>query len=165
MSKKKSRIKKALLAGAALYAGSKLMGAKRVAQAKNMPVSMGGGKDMAKVSTKKFLPSRIGKETAGITKVPESSLKKYSLKKDGSNPTRNMKSIFVQDDGSIIKGTTKFKNKKVYSDAMKKKRGESGNTKSFLNKFILGKKTQLNKGSMVKARGGGMARMKPTRLY
>ena len=47
---------------------------------------------------------------------------------------------------------------------MRKRRGEPS-FKEFLNKVILGPKTQLNKGKMVKARGGGMARMKPTKLY
>ena len=50
---------------------------------------------------------------------------------------------------------------------MRERRGErgSGGFKSFLNKFILGPKTQLRAGKMVKARGGGMARNKPTKLY
>ena len=34
-----------------------------------------------------------------------------------------------------------------------------------MNKVILGKKTQMKVGKMVKARGGGMARSKPTKLY
>tara|TARA_R100001460_G_scaffold14555_4_gene32487 strand:+ start:574 stop:1062 length:489 start_codon:yes stop_codon:yes gene_type:complete len=93
----------------------------------------------------------------GITKLKRSDL---------PSP-RNMKSIFAQDDGSIIKGLEKFKNKDVYSKTMKERRGESTGFKQFLNKAILGRKTQLNKGKMVKARGGGMAMggMKPTKLY
>ena len=172
MSKKTRKRNKLLLAGAALFGASKLGMLPGSKTATGISGDKMASAKKAMTSNKAYSPDKfkkaIGptkKTTAGITKVPESSLKKYSLKKDGTGGTRNMKSIFVQDDGSIIKGTTKFKNKKVYSDAMKKKRGESGNTKSFLNKFILGKKTQLNKGSMVKARGGGIARMKPTKLY
>ena len=170
MSKKSRKRNKLLLAGAALLGASKLgmLGTKSPGSSN----VVGKTKEFRKsfVKPKKFLASQIGKGdkvlASGITKVPESSLKKYSLYKDGSKGTRNMKSIFVQDDGSIIKGTTKYKNKKVYSNAMKKQRGENTDgVKGFLNKFILGEKTKLNKGKMVKARGGGMARSKPTKLY
>ena len=90
----------------------------------------------------------------GITKLKRSDLPEK----------RNLKSIFVGDDGSITKGLEKFKDKKTYAETMRKRRGQPS-FKEFLNKVILGPKTQLNKGKMVKARGGGMARMKPTKLY
>ena len=96
--------------------------------------------------------------TDGITKLKRSDL---------PSP-RNMKSIFVGSDGTITKGLEKFKNKEVYAKTMRERRGETGTgIKNFLNKVILGPKTQLNKGKMVKARGGGMAMggMKPTKLY
>ena len=51
---------------------------------------------------------------------------------------------------------------------MRERRGQTGTgLKNFLNKVVLGPKTQLKKGKMVKARGGGMAMggMKPTKLY
>jgi hypothetical protein len=161
MSKSKKRIKKALLAGAALFGASKLgmlgktaqgIAGDKMASAKKLMTS-----DRA-YSPKKFMESQIGKAKSGITELKRSDLPSK----------RNMKSIFVQDDGSIIKGTTKYADKKVYSDAMKKARGESeSGFKDFLNKAILGPKTQLKKGKMVKARGGGMAiqGMKPTKLY
>jgi len=162
MSKsRKKKIKKALLAGAALFGASKLgmlgksaqgIAGDKMASAKKLMTS-----DKA-YSPKRFMGSQIGKDKSGITMLKRSDLPSK----------RNMKSIFVQDDGSIIKGLTKYDNKKVYSDAMKKARGETGKGfKDFLNKAILGPKTQLNKGKMVKARGGGMAiqGMKPTKLY
>ena len=163
MSKSKKRIKKALLAGAALFGASKLgmLGktAQGIAGDKMASVKKLMTSDKA-YSPKKFMESQIGKAKSGIT----------TLKRSDLPSKRNMKSIFVQDDGSIIKGLTKYDNKKVYSDAMKKARGETGTGKGFkdfLNKAILGPKTQLNKGKMVKARGGGMAiqGMKPTKLY
>tara|TARA_R100000773_G_scaffold34828_1_gene29821 strand:+ start:327 stop:839 length:513 start_codon:yes stop_codon:yes gene_type:complete len=170
MSKKK-RMRKALLAGAALFGASKLglLGGKTAAGIQ--------GDKFAKAkklmtTDKAFSPPKFktaigprNKVTEGITKLKESDLPKFSLKKDGTGGTRNMKSIFVQPDGSIIKGTEKFKNKEVFSKTMKTRRGENTSLKNFLNKVILGPKTQLNKGKMVKARGGGMARMKPTKLY
>lgn len=96
----------------------------------------------------------IGSKIAGITNIARSDLPEK----------RNLKSIFRQDDGSIIKGLEKFKDKETFSKAMKKRRGEPS-FKEFLNKVILGPKTQLNKGKMIKARGGGMTRVKPTKMY
>jgi|TARA_R100000231_G_scaffold41462_1_gene36192 hypothetical protein len=72
--------------------------------------------------------------------------------------------IIIGADGSITKGGEKFANKKIFSETMKKRRGDKS-LKEFLNKFILGPKTQINSGKTIKARGGGMARMKPTKLY
>jgi len=78
----------------------------------------------------------------------------------------NQKSINVLSDGKIQTGGKTYADKKAYSSAMKIKRGENTDgVKGFLNKFVLGEKTKLNKGKMVKARGGGMARSKPTKLY
>lgn len=93
---------------------------------------------------------------SGVTALNPSTIK-------GKNP----KSIFVNKDGTITKGLEKFKNKEAFSKAMKSRRGETGvGFKSFLNKFILGPKTQLKTGKTIKARGGGMAmRMKPTKMY
>ena len=173
MSKKSRKRNKLLLAGAALFGASKLgmLGGKTAAGISGDKMASA---KKAMTSNKTYSPSKFKKaigpqkvNTPGITKVPESSLKKFSLKKDGSNPTRNMNSIFVnKETGAITKGNLKFKNKDIYSKYMKKKRGESTEgVKGFLNKFILGEKTKLNKGNMVKARGGGMARSKPTKLY
>lgn len=111
--------------------------------------------DRAYSATKPVLKDKV---VEGVTKLKRSDLPSK----------RNMKSIFVGDDGTITKGLEKFKNKEVYSKIMKSRRNEpSGGFKDFLNKAILGPKTQLKKGKMVKARGGGMAMggMKPTKLY
>ncbi len=161
MSKFKKKLKKAVMAGAALYGASKLMGASgpvgdKFASARKAMTSNAAMKGAQKPG---MLGNMKDKVVTGITKLKRSDL-----------PTkRNMKSIFVGDDGSITKGLEKFKNKEIYSKTMKKRRGEagSGSLKDFANKFLLGRKTQLNKGKMVKARGGGMAMggMKPTKLY
>tara|TARA_B100001059_G_scaffold215781_1_gene233577 strand:+ start:60 stop:659 length:600 start_codon:yes stop_codon:yes gene_type:complete len=84
----------------------------------------------------------------------------------------NQKSINVLKDGKIESGGKTFENKKAYSSAMKAKRASKS---SALKKstdsenpglfgFTFDKKL-FNKGTMVKARGGGMARNKPTKLY
>ena len=163
MSKKSRRRNKMLLAGAALFGASKLGMLPGSKTATGITGDKMASAKKAMTSNKAYSPDKF-KKAIGPTKVNTSGI--TELKRSDLPSKRNMKSIFVQDDGSIIKGTTKYKNKKVYSDAMKKQRGENTDgVKGFLNKFILGEKTKLNKGKMVKARGGGMARSKPTKLY
>ena len=138
MSKFKKRLKKVALAGAALYAGTKLKGAMdRKAMLAGADANEGFGQVAKKFVTK---GPRGGKSNVieGITKLNRSEL-----------PTkRNMKSIFVGNDGTITKGLEKFKNKDIYSKTMKARRGEKsgGGLKNFLNKVVLGPKTQLNMG-------------------
>ena len=84
----------------------------------------------------------------------------------------NQKSINVLKDGKIQSGGKTYENKKAYSSAMKIKRA---NKKNVIKKSTTSDKPGLfgftfdkplfNKGTMVKARGGGMARNKPTKLY
>jgi hypothetical protein len=84
----------------------------------------------------------------------------------------NQKSINVLKDGKIESGGKTYENKKAYSSAMKVARSKKSNAmkKSTDSKnpglfgFTFDKKL-FNKGTMVKARGGGMARNKPTKLY
>ena len=80
----------------------------------------------------------------------------------------NQKAINVLKDGKIQTQGKTFSGKEEYRKFMDKKRSmpkEGGGFKNFMNKFILGEKTQMKAGKMVKARGGGMARMKPTKMY
>ena len=80
----------------------------------------------------------------------------------------NQKAINVLKDGKIQTQGKTFSGKEEYRKFMNKKRSmpkDGGGFKNFMNKFILGEKTQMKAGKMVKARGGGMARMKPTKMY
>lgn len=147
---KKSKRKKVLAAIVGLAGASKL------GLIGKMPTSVMGDKfakarkamtsNAAMRSSKK--PSFLGpvqdRVVSGITKLKRSSLPSK----------RNMKSIFAQDDGSIIKGLEKFKDKDIYSKTMKSRRGETTgkSLKNFLNKVVLGPKTQLS--------GGGEAKVK-----
>ena len=147
MSKFKKKLKKAVMAGAALYGASKLMGASgpvgdKFASARKAMTSNAAMKGAQK-------PGMLGnikdKVVTGITKLKRSDLPSK----------RNMKSIFVGDDGTITKGLEKFKNKEIYSKTMKSRRGESsgsGSLKDFANKFILGRKTQMNMGGEAKVK-------------
>lgn len=156
MGKLSKKLKKAAMAGIALYGASKMMKGKGVSDTyakakKAMTTDRAYGK-----------PGNISKSMGAGNKInvrtlPESSLKKYSLRKDGTQGTRNMKSIFVQDDGSIIKGNKQYMNKESFKNRNKSK---PGGLKEFANKFILGDKTKFNKGKMIKARGGVMVKTK-----
>ena len=84
----------------------------------------------------------------------------------------NQKSINVLKSGEIETGGKTFKNKVEYrkfKDAERlKKRNTVSKKSTKKNPGFFGftfDKPLLNKGSMVKARGGGMARNKPTKLY
>ena len=85
----------------------------------------------------------------------------------------NQKSINILKDGKIETGGKTFANKKEYrqfKDAERiKKRSTSITKKTTSDKpGLFGftfDKPLFKKGTMVKARGGGMARSKPTKLY
>src|SRR6056300_1536107 len=142
-----------------------------------------------KVNVKKAYPrlkvDSIGNFTKdGVTSVTKNKNTKFvnldSSKGTGSGIYQggkkvsglNEKSINVLKDGKIEKGGKTYENKKTYSDAMKKSRASKRNTvskksnsdKPGLFGFTFDKPL-FKKGTMVKARGGGMARSKPTKLY
>src|SRR5210317_1579774 len=66
----------------------------------------------------------------------------------------NQKSINVLSDGKIESQGKTFADKKEYSQFMKEKRANKRNSsggggfKNFMNKFVLGEKTQMKKGKM-----------------
>mgnify|MGYP003134593182 CR=1 FL=1 len=83
----------------------------------------------------------------------------------------NPKSINVLTDGKIMAKGKTFENKKAYSEAMKKMRADKRGTS--IKKVSEGPslfgfrfdKPLFKSGSMIKARGGGMAKTKPTKMY
>jgi len=156
LSKRLKKIGKVALAAGAAYGASKLMNKKGIAFGRPKEGTIDA---MAKA---RKLPSNLTKDM-GTGSYKNRDIIKVPFKKGV-----NQKSLRVADDGSITQGTTKYKNKKVYSDAMKKKRGEKtdgGGFKNFLNKAILGKKTQLKKaGGMTKARHGKMMKANTGRM-
>ena len=84
----------------------------------------------------------------------------------------NQKAINVLSDGKIQTGGKTYADKKAYSSAMKIKRANKSNvlkkSSTKKNPGLFGftfDKPLFKKGTMVKARGGGMARSKPTKLY
>ena len=83
----------------------------------------------------------------------------------------NPRSINVLTDGKISAGGKTYENKKAYSDAMKIQRAnkrKTAMTKVSDGPSLFGfrfDKPLFKSGSMIKARGGGMARTKPTKMY
>lgn len=154
---KKSRRRNRMLAAMVGLAGASKLGL-----LSKSPIGKSGVYDKAAKARKAMTSNEamrgkaplLMREATGITKLKPSDIV-------GKNP----KSIFVSSDGTITKGLEKFKDKETFAKTMRKRRGD-GSFRDFLNRAILGPKTQLKKGKMVKARGGGMAmRMKPTKLY
>lgn len=187
MSKKSRKRNKLLLAGAALFGASKLgmLGGKSTAsnivgktpafrksvtEASKKPLSKGpllGAKDIVK----KKIPGKIGKDVIssgpfkmfGVTKTgPKFSKESVAAfkKSNEAQKNRRSKSIFgINIDSLKSKIAKAAENRTAKKDAFNSKVKSSNakikNPGNFFN----------SKGTMVKARGGGMARNKPTRLY
>ena len=85
----------------------------------------------------------------------------------------NQKSINVLSSGEIQTGGKTFSGKKEYrkfkdAERLSKKKNAMKKSTTKKNPGLFGftfDKPLFNKGTMVKARGGGMARNKPTKLY
>ena len=153
-------MKKALALGLGVAALSKMGGAGTAAA--NVDSGRGGKTASAIARTKANVKPSMPDRNRGTKSIGTSSSVRTV------EPKGNPKSIYVMDDGSIQKGDKLYKDKKSFANRDKTK-GSSG-LKDFANKFILGPKAQLNKGGnvqgkMIKARGGGMARTKPTKMY
>ena len=154
---KKSRRRNRMLAAMVGLAGASKLGL-----LSKSPIGKSGVYETASKARKMGMKGSVlptareikSKAVSGITKLKPSDI-----------ASRNPKSIFASSDGTITKGLEKFKDKETFAKTMRKRRGDAS-FRDFLNKAILGHKTQLKKGKMVKARGGGMAMiMKPTKLY
>ena len=189
MSKKSRRRNKLLLAGAALFGASKLgMLGGKTAAAGATSSNVVGKTDAFKKSfvkpkvekkveyiTKKVktkdIPGKKGKDVIssgpfkmfGITST-EPKFSKESVaafkKSNEAQKNRRSKSIFgINIDSLKSKIASAAENRAAKKDAfnlkVKANNAKIKNPGSFFN----------NKGTMVKARGGGMARNKPTKLY
>lgn len=196
MSRKK-KLRKALLAGAALYGASKLAGM-NASKAISGKTTVSDAQKMtqlpakkASVITKKKTPIKAPGKTVnfkgeviekGINKGVGNEKTKFINRSPDKGPVGiyqggekvsglNQKAINVLSDGKIQSQGKTFEGKKEYRKfmdekrALKRKSSGGGGFKDFMNKFVLGEKTQMKMGKMVKARGGGMARTKPTKMY
>ena|SRR5210317_1883478 len=161
MSKKlKSRLKKAALAGIAMYGASKMLGAQKTAAPIGAPP---GAKtpSSTKINAKKRVID-LGPETKNIVgKTTKTTVDRDALPKEIEEKASKIKAA----QKKINKAVVKRKDAGMLSPTMPKSESQyNALTKenSGLN-FMDGAK----KGKMIKARGGGMAiqGMKPTKLY
>ena len=161
MSKKlKSRLKRAALAGIAMYGASKMLGAQKTAAPIGAPP---GAKtpSSTKINANKRVVD-LGNETKNIVgKTTKTTVDRDALPKEIEEKASKIKAA----QKKINKAVVKRKDAGMLSPTMPKSESQyNALTKenSGLN-FMDGAK----KGKMIKARGGGMAiqGMKPTKLY
>ena len=157
MSKFKKKLKKAALAGIALYSASKMMGAQKTAAPIGAPA---GAKtpSSSKINAKKRVID-LGPETKNLVgKTTKTTVDKDALPRE------------IDEKASKIKAAQKKINKAVIK---RKKEGMLSPTmpksESQYDALTTGSgfELQAKKGKMIRARGGGLAKggMRPTKLY
>ncbi|MBT8171981.1 hypothetical protein KJN74_03835 [Candidatus Bathyarchaeota archaeon] len=174
MSKKSRRRNKAILGLGAALLGAKFLGGKT--DAAKMVTSGGGGKDAAKMVTKK--PVKVIAKAKPTKVIPGNISDKVPLNK--SNPFKmfGVKEMPSADNISKFKAANKRQIERRsgnFFDNLKSKMASAAETRA-AKKVAFNEKIAANnakvskvgnyfkKGTMVKARGGGMARTKPTKL-
>tara|TARA_B100001093_G_scaffold290902_1_gene277767 strand:+ start:441 stop:923 length:483 start_codon:yes stop_codon:yes gene_type:complete len=160
MSKFKKKLKKAALAGIALYGASKMLGAQKTAAPIGAPASA-KTPSSSKINAKKRVID-LGPDTKNLVgKTTKTTVDKDALPRE------------IEEKASKIKATQKKINKAVV------KRKEAGMLSPTMPKSesqydALTKKNSgldmfggAKKGKMIRARGGGLAKggMRPTKLY
>ena len=160
MSKFKKKLKKAALAGIALYGASKMLGA----QKKIVPTGAPAGAktpSSSKINAKKRVID-LGPDTKNLVgKTTKTTVDKDALPREIKEKADKVKKVQTKINKAVVKrkeagmlSPTMPKSESQY-DAMTKKN-------SGLNMFDGAKK-----GKMIRARGGGLAKggMRPTKLY
>lgn len=175
MSKKSRRRNKAILGfGAALLGASKLgmLGGKT--DAAKMVTSGGGGKDASKMITKAkpiVKPEAITKKIPGI-KVDKDVISSGPFKMFGaSNKGANFSAESIEKFKAANRAQEERRGFSTLKDKMAKAAKDRAAKKIAFNKKVAANNANVKKvgnyfkkGTMVKARGGGMARTKPTKL-
>jgi len=182
MSKKSRRRNKAILGLGAALLGAKFLGGKT--NAAKMVTSGGGGKDAAKMVTKKPVKviakatTTIPKKRPGITinkDLPNTGpFKFFGAGNKGANFTKESVDAFKKsNEAQKARRSKSFVG--INLDNIKSKMASAAETRA-AKKVSFNEKIAANnanvkkvgsyfkKGTMVKARGGGMARTKPTKL-
>lgn len=158
MSKFKKKLKKAALAGIALYGASKMLGAQKTAAPIGAPAS-------AKTPSSSKIKKRVvdlGPETKNIVgKTTKTTVDKDALPREIEEKASKIKAAQKKINKAVVKRKTEGKlpatmpkSESQYNALTKKNSG--------LNFFDGAKK-----GKMIRARGGGLAKggMRPTKLY
>ena len=155
MSKKlRSRLKRAALAGIAMYGASKMLGAQKTAAPIGAPASAKTPASAKKIGKQRVVDTgaKTGVGTPVKTTVDKGALPREIEEKTSAVRAANekMKKPFIKrrDEGKLSPTMPKRANQ-ISSD------------------FGLGIMDGAKKGKMIKARGGGLAKggMRPTKLY
>jgi len=160
MSKFKKKLKKAALAGIALYGASKMLGAQKTAAPIGAPP---GAKtpSSTKINAKKRVVD-LGDSTKNIVgKTTKMTVDKDALPREIEEKASKVKAV----QKKINKAVVKRKKEGMLSPTMPKSESQyNALTKENSGLDMFG---GAKKGKMIKARGGGMAiqGMKPTKLY
>jgi len=158
MSKFKKKLKKAALAGIALYGASKMLGAQKTAAPIGAPATAKTPAAAKKIGKQRVVDTgaKTGVGTPVKTTVDKDALPREIKEKTSAVRAANekMKKPFIKrrDEGKLSPTMPKTKSQ---ADALTKKN-------SGLDMFGGAKK-----GKMIRARGGGLAKggMRPTKLY
>ena len=160
MSKFKKKLKKAALAGIALYGASKMLGAQKTAAPIGAPASA-KTPSSTKINANKRVVD-LGNETKNIVgKTTKMTVDKDALPKEIKEKADKVKKVQTK----INKAVVKRKNEGMLSPLMPK--SESQYNAMTKENSGLGMFDGAKKGKMVRARGGGLAKggMRPTKLY
>ena len=161
MSKKlKSRLKRAALAGIAMYGASKMLGAQKTAAPIGTPP---GAKtpSSTKINAKKRVVD-LGPETKNIVgQTTKTTVDKDALPREVEEKASKIKAV----QKKINKAVVKRKDAGMLSPTMPK--SESQYNAMTKENSGLGMFDGAKRGKMIRARGGGLAKggMRPTKLY
>ena len=161
MSKKlKSRLKRAALAGIAMYGASKMLGAQKTAAPIGAPASAKTPSSTKINANKRVID--LGPETKNIVgKTTKTTVDRDALPKEIEEKASKIKAA----QKKINKAVMKRKEAGMLSPTMPK--SESQYNAMTKENSGLGMFDGAKKGKMVRARGGGLAKggMRPTKLY
>ena len=161
MSKKlKSRLKRAALAGIAMYGASKMLGAQKTAAPIGAPASA-KTPSSTKINANKRVVD-LGNETKNIVgKTTKMTVDKDALPKEIKEKADKVKKVQTK----INKAVVKRKDAGMLSPTMPKSESQyNALTKENSGLDMFG---GAKRGKMIRARGGGLAKggMRPTKLY
>tara|TARA_R100001163_G_C4889255_1_gene82988 strand:+ start:53 stop:523 length:471 start_codon:yes stop_codon:yes gene_type:complete len=156
MSKKKLR--KALMGAAALYGASKLMGMGAGATGKATVSDAQKSTQIGKRVKPKFVKDLKNPESSLVGKSTKISIDKDALPREIKEKVSAAKAKKAEQ----FKIVKKRKDKGMLSPLMPKSESQFDAMQSGVG---LGAFDGAKAGKMIKARGGGMARTKPTKLY
>ena len=154
MSKFKKKLKKAALAGIALYGASKMLGAQKTAAPIGAPAS--AKTPSASKNIEKTRVVDTGAKTMVGSPV-KTTVDKAALPREVKEKTSAVKAA----NEKIKKAVIKRRDEGKLSPTMPKRANQISSD------FGLGIMDGAKKGKMIKARGGGLAKggMRPTKLY